>query len=130
MAETLTQTTGRRKTAVARVRFYGGSGNVSINGKGLDDYFPLTDHRARIMEPLKVTETEGAYDIQVKVEGGGTTGQVDAIRLGIARSLLVMDPELRPVLKKGGFLTRDDRRVEPKRYGLRKARRAPQFTKR
>lgn len=130
MAETLTQTTGRRKTSVARVRFYDGAGNISINGRSLDEYFPTTGHRSRLMEPLKVTESEGSYDIKVKVEGGGTTGQVDAIRLGIARSLIELDPDLRPVLKKGGYLTRDDRRVEPKRYGLRKARRAPQFTKR
>ena len=129
MAETLTQPTGRRKTAVARVRFYEGAGSISINGKALDDYFPMTNLRARVIEPLKVAEMEGSYDIQVSVEGGGTTGQVDAIRLGIARSLIEVDPELRAVLKKGGFLTRDDRRVEPKRYGLRKARLAPHFTK-
>jgi small subunit ribosomal protein S9 len=130
MPKPLLQTTGRRKASVARVRFYDGSGSVTLNGRTLEDYFPTMASRMRIMEPLQLTDSQGRYDIQAKLEGGGTTGQVDALRLGIARALIALDPELRPVLKKAGLLTRDARVVESKKYGLRKARRAPQYTKR
>lgn len=130
MTKPIAQATGRRKTAVARVRLLDGTGQFNLNGKSLDDFFPEPSHRLRIVEPLKLTELEGRYDVSATLEGGGTTGQSDALRLGIARALVEIDPELRPALKKAGFLRRDDRKVERKKYGLRKARRAPQFTKR
>ena len=130
MTKPIAQATGRRKTSVARVRLLDGTGQFTLNGKSLDDFFPELTHRLRIIEPLKLTELEGRYDISATLEGGGTTGQSDALRLGIARALVEIDPDLRPVLKKAGFLRRDDRKVERKKYGLRKARRAPQFTKR
>jgi small subunit ribosomal protein S9 len=126
----LVQTTGRRKSSVARVRFYDGTGEYTLNGRTLVDYFPDPELRRRVHEAFKVTDLEGRYDINATLHGGGTTGQSDALRLGIARGLIAMDIELRPVLKKEGMLTRDSRRVERKKYGLRKARRAPQFTKR
>jgi small subunit ribosomal protein S9 len=130
MTKPLVQATGRRKTSVARVRLLDGTGQVTLNGKSLDDYFPEASHRLRVMEPLRITELEGRYDVNAKLEGGGTTGQSDALRLGISRALVEIDPELRQTLKKAGLLRRDDRKVERKKYGLRKARRAPQFTKR
>lgn len=130
MSIPLAQATGRRKSSVARVRLLDGSGQFTLNGKSLDDYFPEASHRIRVMEPLKVAEMEGRYDVNALLEGGGTTGQSDALRLGIARAIVELDPELRPALKKAGLLRRDDRKVERKKYGLRKARRAPQFTKR
>jgi len=126
----LTQTTGRRKSSVARVRLYDGTGTYSLNGRTLDNYFTDPELRRRVEEAFKVTDMHGRYDVQATLEGGGTTGQSDALRLGIARALIELDPELRPALKKEGMLRRDDRRVERKKYGLRKARRAPQFTKR
>lgn len=130
MAKPLVQATGRRKRSVARVRLHDGSGQVVLNGRALEDFFPTMAARMRVMEPLTITQTQGRYDIDATLEGGGTTGQADALRLGISRALLVLDPELRPVLKKAGMLTRDSRIVESKKYGLRKARRAPQYTKR
>lgn len=130
MAKPLVQSTGRRKESVARVRFHDGAGSVTLNGRPLEDYFPTMAARMRVMEPLQLTNTNGRYDIAATLEGGGTTGQVDALRLGIARALVALEPELRPVLKKAGLLTRDARVVESKKYGLRKARRAPQYTKR
>jgi small subunit ribosomal protein S9 len=130
MTKPLVQATGRRKTSVARVRLVDGSGQFTLNGKSLDDYFPQAAHRIRAVEALRITELDGRYDISATLEGGGTTGQSDALRLGIARALVEIDPELRQVLKKAGLLRRDDRKVERKKYGLRKARRAPQFTKR
>jgi len=130
MSKPLTQTTGRRKESVARVRLRDGSGQVVLNGRPLEDYFPTMAIRMRVMEPLTLTQTQGRYDIEARLEGGGTTGQSDALRLGISRALIELDPELRPVLKKAGFLTRDSRIVESKKYGLKKARRAPQYTKR
>jgi len=130
MPNPIAQATGRRKTSVARVRLLDGTGQFTLNGKSLDDFFPEPAHRLRIVEPLKLTELEGRYDISATLEGGGTTGQSDALRLGIARALVEIDPDLRPALKKAGLLRRDDRKVERKKYGLRKARRAPQFTKR
>lgn len=130
MSAPLVQATGRRKESTARVRFRDGGGQVTLNGKALEVYFPTMAQRMRVMEPLQLTNTQGRYDIDATLEGGGVTGQVDALRLGIARALTEIDPELRASLKKAGLLTRDARRVERKKYGLRKARRAPQYTKR
>ena len=130
MSKPLIQSTGRRKESVARVRFQDGSGQVTLNGKPLEAYFPSMATRMRVMEPLTLTQTQGRYDIDATLDGGGTTGQADALRLGISRALVELDPELRPALKKAGMLTRDSRVVESKKYGLRKARRAPQYTKR
>jgi small subunit ribosomal protein S9 len=103
---------------------------VTLNGRPLEGYFPTMASRMRVMEPLQITDTQGRYDVDATLEGGGMTGQADALRLGIARALIVLDEELRPLLKKAGLLTRDSRKVERKKYGLRKARRAPQYTKR
>jgi len=130
MSKPIIQTTGRRKESVARVRFREGSGQVTLNGKPLETYFPTMAIRMRVMEPLSLTQTQGLYDIDATLGGGGTTGQADALRLGVARGLAELDPELRATLKKAGMLTRDSRVVESKKYGLRKARRAPQYTKR
>jgi small subunit ribosomal protein S9 len=130
MAKPLVQATGRRKSSVARVRLYEGTGRMVLNGKSLEDYFPEMAFRLRVLAPVRTAEVEGNYDIHAKIEGGGFTGQSDALRLGIARALVEIDPELRTTLKKEGYLRRDARRVERKKYGLRKARRAPQFTKR
>jgi small subunit ribosomal protein S9 len=130
MTKPLVQATGRRKESVARVRLRDGSGQVTLNGRPLERYFPTMAARLRVLEPLQITQTQGRYDIDATLEGGGTTGQADALRLGISRALIELDPELRPTLKKAGMLTRDARVVERKKYGLRKARRAPQFTKR
>jgi len=130
MAKPLVQATGRRKESVARVRLHDGSGQVVLNGRALEDFLPTMAARIRVMEPLNITQTQGRYDIDATLEGGGTTGQADALRLGISRALIALEPELRPALKKAGMLTRDSRIVESKKYGLRKARRAPQYTKR
>ena len=130
MSKPLVQATGRRKSSVARVRLRDGGGQITLNGRSLESYFPTMAQRIRVMEPLQLTSTHGRYDIEATLEGGGTTGQADALRLGIARALVELDPELRVTLKKAGLLTRDARRVERKKYGLRKARRAPQYTKR
>jgi small subunit ribosomal protein S9 len=130
MTKPLVQATGRRKESVARVRFRDGSGQVTLNGRALEDYFPTMATRMRVMEPFTITQTQGRYDVDATLEGGGSTGQADALRLGIARALMALEPDLRPSLKKAGLLTRDSRVVESKKYGLRKARRAPQYTKR
>jgi small subunit ribosomal protein S9 len=130
MTKPLVQATGRRKASVARVRLRDGSGQMMLNGRPLEEYFPTMAARMRVMEPLTMTQTQGRYDVDATLEGGGTTGQVDALRLGIARALIELEPELRASLKKAGLLTRDARIVESKKYGLRKARRAPQYTKR
>lgn len=130
MPSPLVQATGRRKSSVARVRLHQGTGTFELNGRSLESYFPQMALRIRVLEPLRVAEAEGRYDIKATIHGGGFTGQSDALRLGIARALVTADPDLRSVLKKEGMLTRDSRRVERKKYGLRKARRAPQFTKR
>ena len=123
--------TGRRKTAVARVRLLpGGKGAIIINNKTIDDYCATEINKQVICQPLALTETLTAYDVMVNVRGGGYTGQAGAIRHGIARALVVADANLRPALKKAGFLTRDPRMKERKKYGLKKARRAPQFSKR
>jgi small subunit ribosomal protein S9 len=126
----LLQSTGRRKEAVARVRFRPGGGKITVNGRGLDQYFPSRTHQMILTEPLNVTETADVYDIDVTLDGGGITGQAGAVRLGIARGLAELDPELRVSLKKAGFLTRDAREKESKKYGLKKARKAPQYSKR
>jgi small subunit ribosomal protein S9 len=130
MAKPLTQTTGRRKRAVARVRLRPGTGVITVNRRSLDDYFPSKTHQMVITEPLRVTETTEQYDVDVTIDGGGTTGQAGALRMGIARSLVELDPELRTTLKRAGFLTRDAREKESKKYGLKKARKAPQYSKR
>ena len=123
--------TGRRKSAVARVRLIpGGNGAITINKRSIDEYCDLDTLKLIIKQPLVLTETETKYDVFVNVNGGGFTGQAGAIRHGIARALIVAEPELRSALKKEGFLTRDPRMKERKKYGLKKARRAPQFSKR
>ena len=123
--------TGRRKKAIARVRLIpGGSGAIVINDRTLEDYFPMGTLQYIVKQPLVALSAEGKYDIRINVIGGGYTGQAGAIRLGIARALLQAEPECRPGLKKEGFLTRDPRVKERKKYGLKKARRAPQFSKR
>ena len=122
--------TGRRKHSVARVRVYPGSGNITINNRSIDDYFGLDTLKLIVRQPLALTENLENMDIVCTVAGGGVTGQAGAIRHGVARALLEYDAELRPVLKKAGFLTRDPRMKERKKYGLKAARRAPQFSKR
>jgi small subunit ribosomal protein S9 len=122
--------TGRRKKSVARVRVYPGSGEITINGRSIDDYFGLETLKLIVRQPLKLTKTVEKFDIVARVGGGGVTGQAGAIRHGVARALLKADEELRPLLKKAGFLTRDPRMKERKKYGLKGARRAPQFSKR
>ena len=122
--------TGRRKHSVARVRVYPGSGNITINNRSIDDYFGLDTLKLIVRQPLALTENLENMDIVCTVAGGGVTGQAGAIRHGVARALLEFNPELRPVLKKAGFLTRDPRMKERKKYGLKAARRAPQFSKR
>ena len=123
--------TGRRKKAIARVRLIpDGSGNIVINKRSLDEYFGLDTLKFIVRQPLALTETEAKYDIFVNVKGGGLTGQAGAIRHGIARALDLAEPELRTALKKAGFLTRDSRTKERKKYGLKKARKSPQFSKR
>ena len=130
MTKPLTQTTGRRKEAVARVRLRDGEGKITINGRAVEDYFPNDTHRMILTEPLKVVEAEDRYDIDATMDGGGPSGQAGAMRLGIARALVALDEEVRPTLKKAGFLTRDPRVKERKKYGLKKARKAPQYSKR
>ncbi|MBP3436353.1 MAG: 30S ribosomal protein S9 [Clostridia bacterium] len=122
--------TGRRKKSVARVRLYPGTGSVTINGKNIDDYFGLETLKLIVMQPFEVTEHGGKFDIVATVKGGGLSGQAGAIRHGISRALLTADAETKPLLKKAGFLTRDPRMKERKKYGLKAARRAPQFSKR
>ena len=122
--------TGRRKHSVARVRLYAGTGTITINGRDIDDYFGLDTLKLVVRQPMDLTNTLGKFDIVCTVAGGGVSGQAGAIRHGISRALLLFDPELRPVLKKAGFLTRDPRMKERKKYGLKAARRAPQFSKR
>ena len=122
--------TGRRKKSVARVRLYPGTGSITINGRDVDDYFGLETLKLIMNQPFEVTETIGKYDVVANVVGGGISGQAGAIRHGIARALLVADEANRPALKAAGFLTRDPRMKERKKYGLKAARRAPQFSKR
>ena len=126
----LVQSTGRRKRAVARVRVRPGNGVITINRRPVEDYFPNPTHRMLLSEPLKLSETVESYDIDATIHGGGITGQAGALRLGIARALVSLDAELRTPLKRAGFLTRDSRKKESKKYGLKKARKAPQYSKR
>ena len=130
MADSRYYGTGRRKSSVARVYMAPGTGKITINKRDIDDYFGLETLKVVVRQPLEATETAGKYDITVNVRGGGYTGQAGAIRHGISRALLKADDEFRPVLKKAGFLTRDPRMKERKKYGLKAARRAPQFSKR
>jgi small subunit ribosomal protein S9 len=122
--------TGKRKTSVARVILRPGEGKTWINGKSIEAYFPRLVHRKVIMAPLETTELSGQYDLRVRVHGGGPSGQAGAVRHGIARALVEVNPDFRALLKRQGFLTRDARRVERKKAGLHKARKAPQFSKR
>lgn len=130
MPKPLIQTTGRRKEAVARVRLRAGSGVVRINGRTLEDFFPAESHRTYVTEALQVSQTADVYDVDVNVQGGGVSGQAGAIRLGIARALVALDEEQRVPLKRAGLLSRDPREKERRKYGLKKARKAPQYSKR
>ena len=130
MPKPLVQTTGRRKQAVARVRIRPGNGKIVVNGRPIEDYFPSETHRMVLSEPLTATSTNEVYDVDATIFGGGISGQAGALRLGIARALIINDPDDRPALKKAGFLTRDSRVKESKKYGLKKARKAPQYSKR
>ena len=134
MSQPLVQSTGRRKQAIARVRVRAsegeGEGTITINKRPLGEYFPSKTHQMILTEPLRSTETTESYDIDATIIGGGPTGQAGALRLGIARALVELDPELRATLKRSGFLTRDAREKESKKYGLKKARKAPQYSKR
>ena len=126
----LTQTTGRRKEAVARAVLRAGSGKITVNGKPIEAYFTTAMQRMVATEALRVVARETSYDIDANIYGGGVNGQAGALRMAIARSLAEIQPDWRPALKKAGLLTRDDRRKESKKYGLKKARKAPQYTKR
>jgi small subunit ribosomal protein S9 len=126
----LARGTGRRKEAVVRVRLIEGTGNFKLNGRPLEDYFPNPAHRRLVTEPQRVTNTLERYDVLANLDGGGVSGQAGALRHAISRALVDLDIELRPELKKRGFLTRDAREVERKKYGLKKARKAPQYSKR
>ena len=130
MAQVQYQAVGRRKKAIARVRLVPGEGKILINGREIDNYFGLETLKMTVRQPLALTSLEGRYDVLVNVCGGGLSGQAGAIRHGISRALVKADPELRPAVKKAGFLTRDPRMKERKKYGLKAARRAPQFSKR
>jgi small subunit ribosomal protein S9 len=128
--QTLYSGTGRRKTSVARVRLLPGDGNITVNGRDYKEYFPRNTYQTIVTSPLRVLDVAGNYDVVVKVEGGGPTGQADAVRHGIARALSEESQESRAELKVAGLLTRDSRAVERKKYGLKKARKRPQFSKR
>jgi small subunit ribosomal protein S9 len=126
----LIQSTGRRKAAVARIRLRPGQGSIMVNRRPLDQYFPSATHRMIITEPLRLVEKEDVYDVDTTMTGGGISGQAGALRLALARALAELEPELRAPLKRAGFLTRDAREKESKKYGLKKARKAPQYSKR
>ena len=130
MPKPLVQTTGRRKGAVARVRLRPGEGKITINSREVAEYFPSKAHQMILSEPLRLTSTDEQYDVEATIGGGGVSGQAGALRLGIARALVDVDPEMRTTLKRAGFLTRDQREKESKKYGLKKARKAPQYSKR
>ena len=130
MPKPLIQTTGRRKESVARVRLRAGSGVIKINGREFERYFPTMTHRVVATEALRLTQTADVYDVEATLHGGGVSGQAGALRLGIARALVDLDDELRPTLKKAGLLKRDAREKERRKYGLKKARKAPQYSKR
>ena len=129
-ASGLIQTVGRRKEAIVRVRLTPGTGKIVCNGRPLEDYFPNRLHQQQVKDPLVLTERAESVDIYANLRGGGITGQAGALRLAIARALILVQPEDRPALKKAGFLTRDPRAIERKKYGLKKARKAPQYSKR
>ena len=129
MSKPLIQTTGRRKESIARVRLRPGTGQIKVNGRPFAAYFPILTHQVIAKEPLRLTQTEEVYDVDATL-GGGSSGQAGALRHAIARALVELDGELRGDLKKAGFLTRDDREKESKKYGLKKARKAPQYSKR
>ena len=130
MPKPLIQTTGRRKEAVARVRVRAGSGKIVINRKPIEQYFTILTHQQDATEALRLTQTADVYDVDATLDGGGVSGQAGALRLGIARALVALDDELRPMLKKAGLLVRDAREKERRKYGLKKARKAPQYSKR
>jgi small subunit ribosomal protein S9 len=130
MTTPLTQTTGRRKEAIARARLRPGTGTMTVNGRPFDAYFTTPAHRMEASEPLRTVEATERYDVDATITGGGVSGQAGALRMAIARSLVELEPETRGTLKKAGLLTRDSRKKESKKYGLKKARKAPQFTKR
>ncbi len=130
MPKPLTQSTGRRKEAVARVRIRPGTGVITVNKRPIETYFPSETHRMIVTEPLRLTSLNETYDVDATMDGGGVSGQAGALRLGIARALVAVDDELRVTLKRTGFLTRDAREKESKKYGLKKARKAPQYSKR
>lgn len=130
MPTPLTQSTGRRKEAVARVRLRTGTGVITINKRPIEEYFPSLAQRSLATEPLRVANVTGNYDVDATIDGGGLSGQAGALRLGIARGIIELSPELRVTLKRAGFLTRDAREKESKKYGLKKARKAPQYSKR
>lgn len=130
MPEVLAAATGRRKEAVSRASIRPGSGSWTINGRPLEDFFPSMIQRMTVNEPFALTRLEGQYDVTVKVTGGGVSGQAGAIRHAVARALVELDPDLRPALKRAGLLTRDAREKERRKYGLKKARKAPQYSKR
>ncbi len=130
MTTPLTQTTGRRKEAVARVRLRPGTGVITCNKRSFEDYFTSSVHRLLVTEPLRLVEQSETYDIDATLDGGGPAGQAGALRLGIARALIDIDPEQRTTLKAAGLLTRDARKKESKKYGLKKASKAPQYSKR
>jgi len=130
VAKPLTQTTGRRKRAIARVRFVQGTGTITVNKRSLEEYFPSGVQRMVATEPLRLTNTAESYDVHATLDGGGITGQAGALRMGIARAIVELDPEQRTTLKRAGLLTRDSREKESKKYGLKKARKAPQYSKR
>ena len=130
MSEVCYSAVGRRKKAIARVRLIPGEGNIIINKRSLDDYFRLETLKTVVRQPLALTDTQSKFDVLVNVDGGGYTGQAGAVRHGIARALVKADEDLKPAIKRAGFLTRDPRMKERKKYGLKAARRAPQFSKR
>ena len=130
MTTPLTQTTGRRKEAIARARLRPGSGTITVNGRPFEAYFTTPAHRMEASEPLRTAEATERYDVDATISGGGVSGQAGALRMALARSLAEVEPENRSTLKKAGLLTRDSRKKESKKYGLKKARKAPQFTKR
>lgn len=130
MSKPLIQATGRRKNSIARVRVRPGSGKITINGREFEQYFPVATHRMSATEALRISQTADVYDVDATVEGGGVSGQAGALQLGLARAVAELDPEQRAPLKKAGLLARDAREKERRKYGLKKARKAPQYTKR
>ncbi len=130
MSQPLTQSTGRRKSAIARVRIRSGSGIITINKRPLNEYFPSKVHQVLVTQPLVIAKIHDTYDVDATICGGGLSGQAGALKLGIARAIIEVIPEKRPDLKRSGFLTRDAREKESKKYGLKKARKAPQYSKR